>query len=140
MKALSVQEHHWIDWSKPILLEAVKWLFDRAESGDDGVVELSDFFCVVPGKRAKRMLLAVLVEKCQGLGKRLNAPDIHTPSTMVDELLPNRRGPAATECERVLAWMQALKRTSDDERSALLPHPPALGSFLEWHYLANRCS
>ena len=88
----------WIDWSRPILHEAANWLFDQAEAGDDEVVELGEFLCVVPGQRAGRMLLAVLVEKCQSLGMRLNAPDIHTPRTMVDELLPNMAGPAATDC------------------------------------------
>ena len=83
------------------------------------------------------MLLAVLVEKCQGMGKRLIAPAIHIPSQMVDKLLPHRPGPAATDCECVLAWMQALKHTNDEDRSALLPNPPELGSFLEWHYLAK---
>ncbi len=99
-----------LDWSKPALPAAAEWLVDRAQN--DGVTDLSDIVVVLPGRRACRRLLEILVERTND---RLIPPDMVTEGTF-PELLYEPQRPFAGMLVQHLAWAEAMRQ---------LPRPQA---------------
>lgn len=126
---------NWLEWDRPMLPMAATWLIDRYGKAD-GVVDAQRVVCVTPGRRAGRILLALLVERCEEQGLALVPPRTITPGMLAD-LLPAGEAPTATGPERILAWLKALKECGREETAALLPSPPEDGDLLTWHELAR---
>jgi ATP-dependent helicase/nuclease subunit B len=135
-----VAQREWLDWTEPALPAAASWLIQAARDNSnrpDGPCDLRQFLCVAPGRRAGRLLLALLAEQCQVEGVPLIPPDIRTPASMVDALVEIANQPTATAPEQVLAWMEAL-RTADPEKIApLVPNRPDDQDVLDWYHLAS---
>lgn len=135
----------WLDWSKPCLPRAAAWLCDSVESSqlsgisfDDRICDLRDVICVLPGRRAGRLLLAQLIQRCEVRQARLIPPRVLTPGSMVDHVLGlDAPGAVADEFEIALTWMQALQRMDDDAIGALLPHRPDTTDTMAWLDLAK---
>jgi hypothetical protein len=136
-----VAQRAWLDWNEPALPAAASWLIRTAHdaaSNPDGPCDLRHFLCVVPGRRAGRLLLALLAERCQAAGVPLIPPDIRTPAGMVDALLEIENQPRATAPEQVLAWMQVLRTTDHGTISPLVPQRPDDQDVLDWYHLASK--
>ncbi len=113
---------HWLDWSKPCLPAASVWLIDRHRERHS--CDLQPLTCVLPGRRAGRLLLGALVAECGRHELSLVPPTIVTPGPLVDSLLEASETPTATGCERTLAWMKAIGECDAQARRLLLGTRP----------------
>ncbi|MCI0629789.1 MAG: PD-(D/E)XK nuclease family protein [Phycisphaerales bacterium] len=135
----------WLDWSKPCLPAAADWLIEHHQMGPapdslfadagDSTCDLSSVVCVLPGRRAGRLLLAQLIERCASKGIVLIPPVVLTPNPMVDRLL-QIDSPTATQTEMVLAWLSALRALPTETLGPLLPSPPQPDELPDWRELA----
>ena len=109
---------HWLDWSTPCLPAAAVWLIDRHHERHS--CDLQSLTCVLPGRRAGRLVLAALVGECGRRELSLVPPTILTPGPLVDSLLEADESPTATGCERTLGWMMAIGECDAQARRLLL--------------------
>ena len=125
----------WLDWHRPLLPAAAAWLIGQHSDGKR--CDLRQVRCVLPGTRAGRVLLHALLAQCAEAGLRLVPPQVLTPGTMVDQLVPPTPNTAsALEC--TLGWMHALREADLDHIAALLPSRPDSQDWPAWHELAAR--
>src|SRR4051812_15458212 len=79
---------HWLDWNTPCLPAAAAWLIDRQLEIQAGLqtqfCDLQNVICVLPGRRAGRLLLGQLIEQCHARGLRLIPPRILSPGTLME--------------------------------------------------------
>ena len=120
---------------EPLLRSAATWLLGEGSQGE-GLCDLSNWLCVLRGRRAGRLLLHELVETARTLGRGLIPPRVLTQGDMARELLEGS-APTAQPVERTLAWMQALKSLSPGEIKPLVPVLPAKEDWSAWHRLAR---
>lgn len=133
---------HWLDWQRPMVPAAATWLIEQhvqsggqAPSGAGGRCDLRGVRVVVPGSRAGRLLLKALVDHCIATRVRLVPPQILTPGSMVDSLLPPTADTASPlECS--LAWMHVLREANPRAISPVLPRPPEYYDWPAWHEIA----
>src|SRR5690606_29182076 len=98
-----------LDWSEPCLPQVVKVLRDIAEGG----YSLSEWTCVLPGGRAARRLLELLVLEVEHRGGVLEPPRFVTASQLPELLLP-RTPPPAGRLQRAVSWMSALQSVAPE--------------------------
>jgi hypothetical protein len=137
---VGVAQRAWLDWKEPALPAAASWLIRAARddaNSPEGLCDLRNVVCVVPGGRAGRLLLALLAEQCQAEGVPLIPPDIRTPARMVDALVEIENQPTATAPEQVLAWMNALRTIPPEKIAPLVPNRPDDQDVLNWYHLAS---
>jgi hypothetical protein len=125
---------HFIDWSQPALPAAADWLVARA--AHDRVLDLGRTIVVVPGSRAGRRLLELLVERAEAQSLVLTPPTITTEHAL-PELLYQPKRPFASQLTQQLAWSAALQETPPATRRHLLPIPPANGETTRWLELGD---
>ncbi|HRP62406.1 MAG TPA: PD-(D/E)XK nuclease family protein [Phycisphaerales bacterium] len=131
-------ERVWLDWNAPCLPAAAAWLISR-NAGRGDVCTLDHITCVLPGRRAGRVLLSELLKQCaaRGLNPSIMVPPrTITPGAMIDILAPARVATATTE-ESVLAWTAALRAMNHDSIAPLVPKPPKDDDFQSWRDLAQ---
>ncbi|MFG0326466.1 MAG: PD-(D/E)XK nuclease family protein [Phycisphaerales bacterium JB037] len=116
-------ERVFLGWDAPILPAAAAWIAERARQGL--LVDLSEWRIVVPGRRARRHLLAMLVDRAEAMGAALRPPTLQTVHEFVDACARDaaaRRGrPVAGEVTRALAWRRAVRRVPAAALGALVP-------------------
>lgn len=123
----------WLDWHRPLLPAAAAWLIGQHSDGRR--CDLRQVRCVLPGTRAGKLLLHALLAQCAQAGLRLIPPQVLTPGTMVDQLVPPTPDTAsALEC--TLAWMHVLREAPSEQIAALLPTRPDGQDWPAWHELA----
>jgi ATP-dependent helicase/nuclease subunit B len=105
----------------PTLPAAAAWLLERAQRTTPGEADLSGAMLVLPGSRAQRALLGLLVEGAERAGLGLTPPRFLTPGSLAGVLLKPGPLPRVSEPGRLLAWAEALKRVPRAERAALWP-------------------
>jgi ATP-dependent helicase/nuclease subunit B len=125
---------HFLGWDGPALPAAAAWLLDRARDADSGDrLDLGRFRVVLPGSRAARRLLELLVEGADG--RAILPPDLVTVGSLPERLyrpaLPTPR-PEVAEA----AWRGALADLAPDDLARLVPAPPESGDTLAWGALA----
>ena len=118
-----------LDWRLPALPQAAQWLCEGALR--DGEVDLSGVIVVLPGSRAGRRLLELLVDAASHRHAPLIPPQIATVGRL-PELLYVPKRPFASELVQQLAWIEAIQALRPDALARLLPHPPAKDDFLRW--------
>jgi len=126
-----------LDWKQPALPRAARWLLERAPSPGD----LSQFIVVLPGGRAGRRLLEVLVQQAAEDDVGLSPPKIVTMGVL-PELLYTPRLPFADELTQRLAWVRGLRDVSKDrqkreEIKRFIPALPAAGDVVRLVELAD---
>lgn len=116
--AASPVRRHFVGWDAPLLPNAAAWVLDaRAGSSES---DLSQTLIVVPGSRAGRLLLGMLVDEAARRHVTLVPPLIVTPGEMIEPLLGVPRARPASPLARELAWIHALAITSDAELEPLV--------------------
>ena len=125
---------HFIDWAQPALPAAADWLVARAAKGQ--VLDLAQTIVVVPGSRAGRRLLELLVERADAQSLVLTPPIITTEHAL-PELLYQPKRPFASQLTQQLAWSAALQETPPSTRRHFLPLPPANGETARWLELGD---
>ena len=126
-------QRRWLDWHQPLLPAAAAWLVQRHASA--GRCDLRDVKCVLPGGRAGRLLLRTLIGTCKEQKLRLIPPQVMTPGSMVDVIMPPTATTAA-ELECSLAWMHVLREASAALIRPLIPSQPDYYDWPAWHELA----
>jgi hypothetical protein len=120
---------HFIDWTLPALPAAADWLVARAARSGD--LDFGRTIVVVPGARAGRRLLELLVQRADERSLNLTPPTITTEHALAELLyLPKR--PFASPLTQQLAWSAALQETPAASRRQFLPHPPPAGEPARW--------
>jgi len=123
----------WLDWQRPLLPAAADWLVSRHVVDDR--CDLRTVRCVLPGGRAGRLLLRTLIAACNRQKIRLIPPQVMTPGSMVDVIMPPTANTAA-ELECSLAWMHVLRETNSTLIRPLIPSLPDYYDWPAWHELA----
>src|SRR5690606_12432742 len=127
-------QRQWLDWRGPLLPAAAAWLIERHAEGRR--CDLRAVRCVLPGARAGRVLLHLLLRQCAERGLRLVPPQVLTPGALAELLAPGDAR-TATPLECTLAWMHVLREASPEKIAPLLPTRPDFHDWPAWHELAG---
>lgn len=100
------------------------------------ICDLSEIWCLTPGRRAGRQLLHLLVERCNKGDLFLLPPRFLTPGDLVTSVTSGST-PIASPQERSFAWIGALRGQPPDSIEPLLPFPPDGDDAFAWHDLAR---
>ncbi|MCE9526974.1 MAG: hypothetical protein K8R36_13065, partial [Planctomycetales bacterium] len=128
-----------LDWNRPALVSAAEWLREKYRRKDEAstrTLDLRGVIVVVPGGRAGRRLLELLVERAEGDGLVLFPPVITTEGKL-PELLYTPKRPFASELTQLLAWASALRKTPPAVLGKVIHHPPPPEDFSRWLELAD---
>lgn len=128
-----------LDWNRPALVSAAEWLREKYRRKDEAstrTLDLRGAIVVVPGGRAGRRLLELLVERAEGDGLVLFPPVITTEGKL-PELLYIPQRPFASELTQLLAWASALRKTPPVVLGEVIQHPPPKEAFSRWLELAE---
>jgi RecB family exonuclease len=120
-----------LGWDRPVLSAAAECI--RATVAPGELCDLSGTLIVVPGRRAARRMLELLLEQTGG---RLQPPQIVTVSAL-PELLYEPQWPFAGELTQKLAWIKALRGLSAGEAALVVRELPAKQDFTAWLALAE---
>ena len=123
-----------LGWHQPVLSEAIRELVKTYRNGT--ALDLSGVIVVVPGQRAGRRLLELLVFAADEQGLLLTLPEVTTEGRL-PEMLYRPRQPFADELVQQLAWAQALREMPQERRCNVIPHAPRLDDDLRWLELAD---
>jgi len=134
---------HFLDWSKPVLPLAVRWLAEHhPASAAPGTWDLSRLTAVTPVRRGGRRLTELLVEAAEARGLTLLPPAAATVGGLLDKLCA--RDPADTHADPLadpltaqLTRTRALADLPPGRLAALIPHPPEHDDLLGWWTLAG---
>jgi ATP-dependent helicase/nuclease subunit B len=118
-----------LGWSRPALEQAAELLLDRYASA--GVADLSTGIVVLPGARAGRRLLEVLVEQAELRHLALVPPSI-VPLGNFPEKLYEPEGRFADNLTSQLAWLNALRAIDDEQIRRIVPDPPDRNDPMRW--------
>src|SRR5687768_14609068 len=125
---------HFLDWNEPALPTAADWLVARYAR--EGELDLSGVIVVVPGARAGRRLMELLVAPADAKSLLFTPPTVTTEHAL-PELLYEPKRPFASQLAQQLAWAEALQETPPAKRRHFLPHPPAAGETARWLELGD---
>lgn len=123
-----------LGFDAPALQAAARWLFDTHAA--ESVADFDRLTLVVPGGRAGRRLLDLLLTEAESRGAAMLPPKIVTVGTLPEELYEPQR-PLADDLAQRLAWCQALRTMAPSELAPLIPHPPAPDDLEDWLPLAD---
>ncbi len=118
-----------LGWERSLLESAVEWL-SRKYAGC-GELDLSGVIVVVPGRRAGRRLLELLVLRAESERQRLTPPRIETLGALPEHLYPLQR-PLASDLVQQLTWAKVLRESKQDLLKKIVPRPPADDDALAW--------
>ena len=120
-----------LGWDQPVLSTAVDQIL--SSSAPSKSCDLSRALIVVPGSRAARRMLEILLERTDG---RLEPPQIVTAGAL-PELLYEPKRPFAAELTQKLAWIQALRGLGQQAASLVVRDLPRDTDFSSWLALAE---
>ncbi|MHB0958662.1 MAG: PD-(D/E)XK nuclease family protein [Pirellulaceae bacterium] len=118
-----------MDWSQPALPAVADFLFQHYTRGK--VVDLDHVTLVLPGGRAGRRLLELLVEQAADRQLILLPPHVRTVGALPEMLYESKR-PFASDLVQRLAWVQALKDVGSEGCRSFLPQCPADDDYMNW--------
>ena len=118
-----------LDWSAAAIPAAVDYLI--ATYVQDGRLDLDQVLVVVPGRRAGRRLLEVLVERCDEPRLVLLPPLIETVGQLPEKLYESKR-PMASELVQQLAWIHALRKVGSKRLRRHIPELPEDNDIARW--------
>lgn len=123
-----------LDWDRPALPAMADWLVEHRNH--DGVVDLAKDLVVLPGGRAGRRLLELLLDRTTADGLRLLPPQTTTIGHLPERLYTPRR-PFADDLVQQLAWTEVLKQLDPKALTALLRERPEVDDDVGWMELAG---
>ncbi len=118
-----------IDWSRPALPAAAEFLLETYVRG--GVFDLGDVVIVVPGGRAGRRLMEILVQLAEERSLVLFPPHVETMGSLPERLYESKR-PFANDLVQQLAWVHALRSIAAKQLAQVMPQLPADDDVLRW--------
>ncbi len=139
-------QREFLGWDQPLLETAAEWLFRRfglAEHSPSFALRVSEdewdlgrVVVVVPGRRAGRRLLELLVLRAEAAGRRLIPPAIETLGVLPERLYLLQR-PLANDLVQQLTWTRALRTIERSVLERIAPRPPADDDVAAWWGLAK---
>ncbi len=123
-----------LDWSRPALAAAVDYLVQRFASA--GQLDLKNVVLALPGGRAGRRLIEILVAQAEERQLRLYPPRIVTAGSL-PELLYEVKRPLAGSLVQQLAWIEALRTSDPRHVQTIVPVAPARDDLLAWLSLGD---
>jgi ATP-dependent helicase/nuclease subunit B len=123
-----------LGWKRPALVAATEYLLRRYVR--DNECDLSEVIVVIPGSRAGRRLLELLVQQAEKNKLLLTPPQIVTEGKLPEFLYEPQR-PLASLLVQQLTWLRALQQMPPAVLRPLVPHPPAVDDPLRWLELAE---
>ena len=124
----------YFDWQRPALATAVGWLWERYERG--GVWDLDRVIVALPGGRAGRRLLELLVERAEERRAVLVPPRIVTVGQL-PELLYEVKKPLADDLAQQFGLGAGDRRSRRTEVARLVKRLPAADDLAGWLALAE---
>jgi ATP-dependent helicase/nuclease subunit B len=127
------------DWKQPALAAAVDYLWDtysRPGSEDLANWDLDGVIVALPGSRARRRLLELLVGRAEERGAVLVPPRIVTVGQL-PELLYEVKKPFADDIAQELAWVRAIQQSPAREVERLVKALPQADDLAGWLALAK---
>lgn len=118
-----------MDWKQPMLPATAAFL--QTQYVRDGALDLEQVVIVTAGARAGRRLLELLVDLADKQELALVPPTFVTTGAL-PELLYQPTLPLASDTERALAWLEALRSAPPEQIQTLMPSPPAADQIGEW--------
>jgi RecB family exonuclease len=123
-----------LGWNRPALEQAAGFLLDHYSSA--GTADLSGAIAVLPGARAGRRLLELLVEQAEERKAALVPPSIVTLGTFPEKLYePKARFADRLTCQ--LAWLRIVREIDTELLQRIMPEPPDRRDPLRWLGLAD---
>lgn len=123
-----------LGWKQPLLPSAVEWL--ARKYADRGELNLGKVIIVVPGRRAGRRLLELLVLKAENDRLRLTPPLIETIGKLPERLYP-LQWPLASDLVQQLTWAKVLRDSDRGLLGKIIPRPPGEEDMLAWWSLGT---
>jgi len=122
-----------LEWTRPALQAVAEGLVERHLSDD--AVDLSGLRLVLPGARAHRRLLELLLDEAEARGRPLHPPDLVTAGQLPERLYRPLLPPPPPEVEEA-AWRRALRELSPELLNRLTPVIPGASETGAWTALA----
>jgi ATP-dependent helicase/nuclease subunit B len=126
-----------LGWNRPGLVAAVDYLVGRFTSA--GQLDLDNVVLAVPGARAGRRLLEILVAQAEGRKLQLSPPRIVTVGKL-PELLYEAQRSFASALVQQLAWVEALRSGDPQQVQAIVSAVPVADDLLAWLPLGEMLS
>ncbi|NJD19421.1 MAG: hypothetical protein FIA95_09100, partial [Gemmatimonadetes bacterium] len=123
-----------LGWDRPILPAAAAHLVERYASA--GTADLRSATVVLPGGRARRRMVELLVAEAAARKLTLVPPSVVTVGAVPD-LLHRPELPAADGMVARRAWSRALRAADPDALKVVFPHLEAGAPLREWDVLAE---
>ena len=118
-----------LGWNRPALAQAAELLIECYSAS--GAADLSEAIAVLPGARAGRRLLELLVEQAEEHNAALIPPSIVTLGTFPEKVYePKGRFADRLTCQ--LAWLRAARELDTDLLRRIVPEPPDRSDPLQW--------
>jgi ATP-dependent helicase/nuclease subunit B len=121
-------------WDTPALRAAAELLIARYL--EPAEVRLDRAVVVLPGARAGRRLIELLVDRCAEHSLRLAPPRV-TTVRWLPELFYAPAAPAPDAVTAARAWAAALRALPPERLRLVAPHPPAADDLVAWDVLAR---
>ena len=118
-----------LGFDRPALATAADFLIDRF--GRSSLADLRYVIVVVPGARAGRRLLEILVDRAEAQGPMFAPPQIATVGHL-PELLYQAKKPFADELTQQLAWAAALRNFDRTKLSIVVADRPDENDSARW--------
>ena len=142
-----------LGWEQPLLPSAVEWLARKytvvagasrpsaearrlSHDAAEHELNLGEVIAVVPGRRAGRRLLELLVLWAENERLRLTPPQIVTLGELPERLYPLQR-PLASELVQQLTWAKVLRESDRGLLEKIIPRHPGEDDVLAWWSLGT---
>ena len=123
-----------LGWDQPALPTTAAHLIEHYIEG--AVADLRPATIVLPGRRARRRLIELLLDEAEARGATLIPPEATTVGGL-PELLHTSPKPFADEATSRRAWSQALRSVDREAVERVFPHLPENDGPTEWDELAG---
>lgn len=123
-----------LNWNRPALVSAADYLFETYAA--DSTLALDRLIVAVPGSRAGRRLLEILVQQSAERSLALSPPRIVTLGNLPEQLYASAGhfvGPLASQ----LTWTEALREVGAARLKRVIPELPPADDPSRWLALAN---
>lgn len=123
-----------LGWDRPILPAAAGHLVDHYTR--NGTADLRGATVVLPGRRARRRVIELLIEAAAARSVTLIPPAVTTVGH-VPGILHTPARPTVDEAVALRAWSRALRSTDPEAVRPVFPHLQPQASLREWDGLAR---
>ena len=125
---------HFIDWQQPALVAAADYLVGRYRQND--TIALGNLVLVLPGRRAGRRLLEILLDRVEIEGCSF-VPSAMVTAGNLAELFYEPQRPFASDLAQRLTWIRALKETDRAQLEQVFPQLPTEDASDQWLLLGS---